>query len=193
MEAQWQAVLSDPISMERAEEAHSGALEAVVRDHARFVYKLAYLVVRNHFDAEDVTQETFVRVMKQRQQLHEIQDQRAWLARIAWRVAISRKRGLPEISLEEAAEPLRNLSAAGASAEELASEKQMAAMLKHLIDTLPAKLRDPLLLSLAEELSSTQVGKILGIPEGSVRTRLFRARQLLRQKLSSLLGGPDEQ
>lgn len=193
MEAQWQAVLSDPISMDRGEEADSGELEVVVREHARFVYKLAYFVVRNHFDAEDVTQETFVRVMKQRQQLCDIQDQRAWLARIAWRVAISRKRGLPEISLEEATESLRKLYAAGASAEELASEKQMLGLLKHMIDTLPAKLRDPLLLSLAEELSSTEVGKILGIPETSVRTRLFRARHLLRQKLSSFLGGKDEQ
>jgi RNA polymerase sigma-70 factor, ECF subfamily len=189
MEAQWQAVLNDPISMDRGEEADDGELEAVVREHARFVYKLAYFVVRNHFDAEDVTQETFVRVMKQRQQLSDIQDQRAWLARIAWRVAISRKRGLPEISLEEATESLRKLYAAGASAEELASEKQMLGLLKHMIDTLPAKLRDPLLLSLAEELSSIEVGKILGIPETSVRTRLLRARHLLRQKLSSLLGG----
>lgn len=192
MEARWQSVLSDPISMERAQEAAGDELEAVVRAHARFVYKLAYVVVRNHHDAEDVTQETFVRVMRQRQRLDDIHDQRAWLARIAWRVAISRKRAKSEISLEDAAETLRELCAAGASAEELVSEKQMQILLKQLIDSLPAKLREPLLLSLAEELSSTQVGKILGIPETSVRTRLFRARQLLRQKLSSLIGGKDE-
>lgn len=189
MEAQWQAILSNPISNDQVSEAESSEFEAVVRQHAQFVYKIAYFVLRNHYDAEDVTQETFVRVMKQQRQLREIHDLRAWLARIAWRLAISRGRDKVQIPLDEVAQSLQKLSATGASAEQIVSEKQMLTLLKQLIDTLPSKLRDPLLLSLAEELSSSEVGKILGIPEGSVRTRLFRARQMLRQKLSSLLGG----
>jgi DNA-directed RNA polymerase specialized sigma24 family protein len=48
-----------------------------------------------------------------------------------------------------------------------------------------------MLLSLNQELSNAEISKVLSIPESSVRTRLFRARQMLRQKLSSLLGGKD--
>ena len=192
METQWQAILSNPILNDQAGEAEGDELEAVVQQHAQFVYKIAYVVLRNHYDAEDVTQETFVRVMKHQKQLPEVRDLRAWLARIAWRLAISRRQDIAQVPLEEGAESLQKLSASGASAEQIVSEKQMLALLKQLVDTLPPKLREPLLLSLAEELSSAEVGKVLGIPEGSVRTRLFRARQMLRQKLSSLLGGKDE-
>jgi RNA polymerase sigma-70 factor (ECF subfamily) len=58
-----------------------------------------------------------------------------------------------------------------------------------LIATLPDKLRDPILLSLDQELTQAEISRVLKIPESSVRTRLFRARQMLRQKLSTILGG----
>jgi len=52
-----------------------------------------------------------------------------------------------------------------------------------LIDALPEELRQPLALSTVEELTSPEVARILGIPEGTVRTRLMRAREILKQKL----------
>src|SRR5438132_877399 len=67
-------------------------LERAVREHARVVFQIAYSVLRNHADAEDATQETFLRAVKHRAKLPEIEDPKAWLARIAWRVAIDRKR-----------------------------------------------------------------------------------------------------
>lgn len=69
---------------------HEDVLEAAVREHARLVYRVAYSVLRNHHDAEDATQETFVRVLRYRRKLSEVQSQRNWLARIAWRVAAER-------------------------------------------------------------------------------------------------------
>ncbi len=63
-------------------------LEAAVREHARLVYRVTYSILRNHHDAEDATQETFVRALRYRTKLGEIDDIRAWLARIAWRVAV---------------------------------------------------------------------------------------------------------
>ena len=58
-----------------------------------------------------------------------------------------------------------------------------------MIDALPEELRQPLALSGVEELSSREIAKVMGIPEGTVRTRLARARQILRQKLSALKAG----
>src|SRR5437868_5044242 len=72
------------------------ALEAAVRDHARLVYRVAYSILRNHHDAEDAAQETFVKVLKYRRRLGGVQDQRTWLARIAWRVALDRKKKTPD-------------------------------------------------------------------------------------------------
>jgi RNA polymerase sigma-70 factor, ECF subfamily len=81
-----------------------------------------------------------------------------------------------------------NLYAAGESAEKIASDKQMTVLLDQMIATLPGKLREPMVLSLNHELTNVEIGKVLSIPESSVRTRLFRARRILQQKLSSILG-----
>ncbi len=188
MSVEWQAILSEASVMD---EARDRELEAVVRQHVRFIYQIAYLVLRNHHDAEDATQETFVRVWRNRNRLHEVRDMRSWLARIAWRVALDRRKSTAEVSLADAAETVLNLYTSGESAEKIACDKQMTVLLGQLITSLPNKLRDPMLLSLNLELSHAEISKVLSIPESSVRTRLFRARQILRQKLSSLLGGID--
>jgi RNA polymerase sigma-70 factor, ECF subfamily len=190
MNVEWQAILSDSSAMDDASDQELGhELEAVVRQHARFVYQVAYLLLRNHHDAEDSTQETFMRVWRYRKRLPEARDLKAWLARIAWRVALDRRKNSAEISLADAAEAVFKLYAAGESAEKIAGAKQMAVLLDQLIATLPGKLRAPMLLSLDQELSQADIGRVLNIPESSVRTRLFRARQMLRQKLSSILEG----
>ncbi|MGE0128327.1 MAG: RNA polymerase sigma factor [Blastocatellales bacterium] len=186
MNVEWQAILGEEV----AERELDRELEVIVRQHTRFVYQIAYLLLRNHHDAEDATQETFVRVWRHRNRLPEVRDQRAWLARIAWRVALDRRKKAAEVPLNDAAEAVLKLYAAGESAEKIASDKQMAALLGQLVTSLPDKLRDPMLLSLSQELSHVEISRVLSIPESSVRTRLFRARQMLRQKLSSLLGGP---
>jgi RNA polymerase sigma-70 factor, ECF subfamily len=190
MNVEWQAILSDASAMDDASDQELGhELEAVVRQHARFVYQVAYLLLRNHHDAEDSTQETFMRVWRYRKHLPEARDLKAWLARIAWRVALDRRKNSAEISLADAAEAVFKLYAAGESAEKIAGAKQMAVLLNQLIATLPGKLRDPMLLSLDQELTQAEIGRVLNIPESSVRTRLFRARQMIRQKLSSILEG----
>ncbi len=164
-------------------------LESLVREQGRFVYRVCYSVLRHHHDAEDAAQETFVRVWRQRRKLADIRELRGWLARIAWRVALDRRRAKPEMSLDDAAQAVRELRAAGATAEQLASEKQMAALLERLIASLPRELREPLVLSTIEEMTANDIAATLEIPEASVRTRVFRARQLLREKLDSVVGG----
>jgi RNA polymerase sigma-70 factor (ECF subfamily) len=165
-------------------------LDALVREHATFVFKVAYAVLRNHHDAEDAVQETFLRVWRQRREWSEVRDPRAWLARIAWRVAVSRRKTSPEISLDAAAAAVAQLRAAGASVEELAGRAEMAALLERLMASLPRELREPLLLSTVEEMGSAGIGAVLDIPDATVRTRLARARQLLREKLAGVLAPP---
>ena len=194
MGVEWQAILNDASALDNASDRELGReldreLEAIVRQHARFVYQVAYLLLRNHHDAEDATQETFVRVWRYRKRLPEVVDRKAWLARIAWRVALDRRKNPAEIPLADAAEAVFKLYAAGESAEKIAGDRQMAVLLDQLIATLPDKLRDPILLSLDQELTQAEISRVLKIPESSVRTRLFRARQMLRQKLSTILGG----
>jgi RNA polymerase sigma-70 factor (ECF subfamily) len=179
-----QAILSEVLLPADAKDRE---FEATVREHALHVYRVAHAVLRNHHDAEDAVQETFLRYLRQRRSNAEILNPRAWLARTAWRVALDRRRQTVTISLEEVSEVVQSLHAAGASAEDMAAHAQMLALVERLIASLPKDLRDPLTLSTIEELTCAEIGEILGIPEGSVRERASRARSILSEKLARLL------
>ena len=75
-----QVIVSDAMALARTDEDQ---VELAVRQHAQMVYRIAYSILRNHHDAEDATQETFVRVLKARRKLSAVDDPRKWLARIA--------------------------------------------------------------------------------------------------------------
>lgn len=174
---------------EAGTEATEEALDILVRAHTRLVFQISYSVLRNHHDAEDATQETFLRVMRYRRQLNDVRDIRAWLARIAWRVAAEHRRSAPlrdDAGLEASLEQLRSQAA---GAEQVAIGAQMLELTERLIARLPSDLRDPLILSTIEDMTSGEIAAVLEIPEASVRTRIYRARRLLKEKLTSLLEG----
>ncbi|HEX8924631.1 MAG TPA: RNA polymerase sigma factor, partial [Terriglobales bacterium] len=147
-------------------------------------------VLRNHHETEDAVQEVFLRVMRHRGELPGVRDEGAWLARICWRIAIDRRRrGAEPLSETELESVLRELSTESAGAEQKLISRQMLELAEKLIANLPSDLRDVLMLSAIEEMNSTEIASVLGIPDASVRTRLYRARQLLKEKLVSVLEG----
>ena len=181
--------LSQAMALEKTQtRTEDDQLELAVREHARLVYRISYSVLRNHHDAEDATQETFLRVWKHSKKLAEIQDMKNWIARIAWRVAISRKKKVVEISLEEVEAVAAQIRSLAAGAEEIALKKEMSTALEKLFASLPKKLRAPMMLSTVEELSIEDVGEVLGLSEAAVRSCLFRGRQILRERLNKVLG-----
>jgi RNA polymerase sigma-70 factor (ECF subfamily) len=164
------------------------ALEAAVREHATLVYRIAYSISRNHYDAEDATQETFLRVLRYRRKLEGVDDPKTWIARIAWRVAVEQAKKRPAVSLSQtkAQNAAAEIRAGGKTAEEVAASNQMAIILESLIATLPESLRDAMRLSTVEELLPAEIAGVLETSEASVRSRLFRARQILKEKLKAL-------
>jgi RNA polymerase sigma-70 factor (ECF subfamily) len=172
---------------QRALEALENPLESLVRQHARLVYRIAYAVLRHHHDAEDATQETFLRVLRYSRKLAGVEDHKTWLARIAWRVAIDRNRQLGrkrEMPLSDPEQPLPEVASSDAAADEALQGAQVSDVLELMIASLPEKLRQPLILSTIEEMSPREVAATLGINEAAVRSRVFRARQILREKLA---------
>ena len=172
---------------QRALEALENPLESLVRQHARLVYRIAYAVLRHHHDAEDATQETFLRVLRYSRKLAGVEDHKTWLARIAWRVAIDRNRQLGrkrEMPLYDPEQPLPEVASSDAAADEALQGAQVSDVLELMIASLPEKLRQPLILSTIEEMSPREVAATLGINEAAVRSRVFRARQILREKLA---------
>lgn len=163
--------------------ATSVTMEDLVREHAQTVFRVAYSIVRNRDDAEDVVQETFLRATRHGS-LDSIENHRSWLLKIAWRLAVDRIRRVREQPIEDVAEKLRS---AEGPLDEALSARQRTELLRHLIGTLPEELRQVIILTTVDEMSSADVAWVLGIPETSVRGRALRARQMLKQKLSAWL------
>lgn len=178
----------------RPAEAGAGEIdervERAVREHAGLVYRVAYAVLRSHADAEDATQEVFLRVLRLRRDLEGVRSPRTWLARIAFRVAVDRRPRGRHVSLDDAsiAPDVASLRSEGLGADEIASSRELQALLASRIEALPDDLRHTLQLSTVEELTSSEIALLTGVPEGTVRTRLMRARRLLRDALSGALG-----
>lgn len=187
-----QAILGDTIlKSAMAMEVAAPTIETLVADHSRMVFRIAYSILRNHHDAEDAAQECFLRVWKHKDRLHEISNAKTWLARIAWTTALDKRRaGRKMVSLndtEAGLDLLQSLSDETPAADEQLADHQKQELLQRLIAGLPDDLAQTLELSTVQALNSAEIAEVMKIPEGSVRTRLFRARKQLREKLAVLL------
>ena len=170
-----------------ADSSRDEAIEEMVRQHSRLVYRIAYAVLRRHHDAEDATQETFLRVLRYSSKLAAVEDPKTWLARIAWRVAVDRSKRSgrrQEIPLDQPEQQMREVVSPHASADQTIQGTQVGEALEKLIAALPEKLRAPLILSAIEEMSPREIAATLNINEAAVRSRVFRARQTLKDKLA---------
>lgn len=175
--------LRDSIIIPEMAKAASATIEYLVLEHSQTVFKVAYSIVRNHADAEDVAQETFLKAVKHGH-LDEIENHKAWLVKIAWRLAIDRAKRLPSEPLDDI---LQTLHSSDVPLEDAIDEQQRSLLMRRLIDALPGDLREVVVLSTVEEMTSADVASAMGIPEGSVRTRMMRARQMMKQKLAAML------
>lgn len=167
---------ADEVTTEKRE----AVFTRIVQQHARFLYRVAWSLLRHPQDAEDAVQDALLKLYRGnswRDLGRGIQDERAFLARVVWRAALDRREAR-SVGTEDGAElrmPDTRPSPEGAAAQE---DERL--LLHQLIDELPAELRAPLLLSAMEELNSREIGEVMGIPEGTVRTRLMRARTHLK-------------
>jgi RNA polymerase sigma-70 factor (ECF subfamily) len=176
----WMKIADKTERDEAGQHAESDALTALVSQYAATLYRVAYSVLRNSADSEDAVQEAFLRVLRHRDTLDEVRDQRVWLIRIVWNIVLDRKRRAktrPET--DDVADLARVLPAGGLSAEQRAAAAEHHAHVLACVEQLPAKERQVLMLSAFEELTSVEIASVMGVTESSVRSRLFRARNLM--------------
>jgi RNA polymerase sigma-70 factor (ECF subfamily) len=156
-------------------------LAALVATYSSLLFRVAHSVLRSRAEAEDVVQDVFVRVLEHRRSLTAVRDMRVWLVRVAWNLAIDRRRRIrPEQFDEGFADSLvaRNLPA-----DEALNEAQRLRSVLRELERLPRAERDVLLLSVVEELGTAEMAEVLGRSESAVRALLFRARTRLRERL----------
>lgn len=146
-------------------------------------YRVARGVLRNDADAEDLAQEALLRAYRRFDGLRDPLRFRGWLVRIVFRLALDRARSAKRRELRETewAQPARR--AAAPTAEELAASSEFQARFDSALDTLPEKLRLVLLLSAMEGHTLEGVAAMLGLPVGTVKSRLSAGRKKLAEKL----------
>ncbi len=151
----------------------------LVTQHSRFMFRVAYGVLRNSHDAEDAVQEAFLKLYRG-EAWRELRDEKAFLARTVWRVAVARStswhRSTDVLDSETPSDEANPEQAATGTAER--------ALLRRMILGLPSELREVLVLSALKEMNSREIGIVLGIPEGTVRTRVMRAKTELRKRFN---------
>jgi RNA polymerase sigma factor, sigma-70 family len=153
--------------------------ETLLVESAPMVFRVARGVLRNDADAEDVAQEALLRAYRRFGRLRERTRFRAWLVRIAFRLALDRLRSTKRRQQREARWLFENSRLA--SAGEGGSEFQR--QLESALDELPEKQRLVLLLAAMEGHTLDEVSALLGVPVGTVKSRLFFAKKALAEKL----------
>jgi RNA polymerase sigma-70 factor (ECF subfamily) len=156
--------------------------DRLVRENQRVVYHIALSVVGNAADAQDVAQDAFMRAYAKLGSLSDPEQFRAWVCRIARRVALNHVRSSARSRRRE---ETTHDDLAAIDVEAVAAEREFTGRVHAAIDGLPPKFRDVMLLCAIEGLEPSEVAYVLGIPAGTVRSRLHAARKQLLGILSS--------
>lgn len=155
--------------------------EERLADSSGLAFRLALSVLRNREDAEEVAQEAFVRAYQNFRQLRDRSRFRAWLARIAWRLALDRRRSAGRRERREQAVAANPRPVP--SVEDIAASREFLGRVERAMEALPEKLRVVLVLAGIEGHDLAEVARLLEVPEGTVKSRLFQARKRMAEKL----------
>ena len=164
-----------------ADEDLTREFEERLADSSALAVRVAYSVVRNQQDAEDVAQKALVRAYRSFARLRDRGRFRSWLVRTTWRLALDWRRDHERRALREHAAAALVPPVGNAETEALASDR--ATRLWTAIDALPGKLRIVLVLAAIEGRGLKEVADLLRVPEGTVKSRLFEARRRLAGRL----------
>ena len=176
------------------DQALAREFESRLVESSTLAVRVAYSVLRNREDAEDVAQEAFAKAYRSFSQLRDRDRFRAWLVRMTWRMALDRQRANRRRLARENSADTWLPALAGRSVELPPSveadlqvgleARERAEQLWRAIDALSEKLRIVIVLAGIQEHDIKEVALLLDLPEGTVKSRLFAARQQLKDALS---------
>jgi RNA polymerase sigma-70 factor (ECF subfamily) len=182
--------------VERAQKGDKRAFELLVMKYQRKLARLLSRMVRDPAEIEDITQESFIKAYRALPQFRGESAFYTWLYRIAVNTAknylVARGRRAPtttEYSSEEAegfedAELLRDIATPDAELQ----TKQIAEAVNKAVEALPEELRTAITLREIEGLSYEEIAQMMDCPIGTVRSRIFRAREAIAEKIRPMLG-----
>lgn len=170
------------------------AFRAIMLRHNRKLYRIARGIVRNDADAEEVVQEGYVRAFMHLQDFRGDSSLATWLSRIVINEALGRlrrKRSRPEVQAEEPrpeAQIIPFPQTTNDDPEKTMAQRQILQLVEAATDKLPENFRLVFITRVIEGMSVEETAEILGIPPETVKTRLHRARRLVREQLDKQIG-----
>lgn len=168
----------------RARSGESEAFDQIVERHKGAVFRAALAALRNREDAEDVTQETFITAFRKLDTFRGESQLRTWLSRIAWNRSMDhRRRGRLRRFLRLDEPDALEVASSEADPERTTLAGSVNARVRREIERLPLNLRDTILLASAGDQDYASIALILGVREGTIKSRVFEARALLRAAL----------
>lgn len=173
----------DELAHEAAQADTQREFEERLAECGPLAYRVARGVLRNPADAEDVAQEAMLRAYRRFDRLRDRNRFRAWLVRIAFRLALDRLRSRKRREQRDTLWSQPEHQPPPANAEDLAASNEFQAHLENALAELPEKLRLVLLLAAMEGHTIDEIAAMLGISTGTVKSRIFYARKQLAEKL----------
>ena len=183
--------LSDEQVVERVLAGDTASFEIVMRRYNQRLYRAARSILHDEHEAEDVMQETYVRAYQHLRQFEGRAKFSTWLTRIAVHEALARARRRDrflEPSPDANEDPMNRVPASTPNPEQAASAGEVSRLLEQAIDALPDAYRSVFILRDIEEMSTEETAGCLEITEENVKTRLHRARAMLRRELYARAG-----
>ncbi|HXP63793.1 MAG TPA: sigma-70 family RNA polymerase sigma factor [Dongiaceae bacterium] len=185
----------DAQDMARLAGGHDPALNDLMDRHAEKLFHYLVRSLQDEADAADLAQETFVRIFQNRARFDPQQKFSTWLYAIAGNLVRDRYRWRnrhQQVSLDaensQTGASLRdNLGALEATPDEALQTEERSTAVRQAVAALPEELRQPLILSVYQELSQAEIGAILKCSAKAVETRIYRARRQLRESLAGFL------
>ena len=179
---------SFPRSAVSRDESLAREFEQRLADCPKLAYRVALGVLHNTAEAEDVAQEAMLRAYRNFHRLRDRERFRGWLVRMAFRLALDRIRanGRRE-RYEHDATRLLEEGQREANVENLIASREFERQVAQALDALPEKLRIVMVLAAIEGYNTREVAKLAGLPEGTVKSRLFLARKKLAESLQCLV------
>jgi RNA polymerase sigma-70 factor, ECF subfamily len=179
----------DQADVERVLAGDVSAFEGIVRRWQTPLVNLAYRFCHDRGRAEEMAQEAFLRAYRGLGQWRKDAVFSTWLFALATNLYRSELRRIPArtVSLEDIAEP-PDMRASDGGLEDRDYDRDLA--VRRAVGALPAKYREALTLFYFHDMDVTTASRSLGLPEGTVKARLFRGREILRSKLPQLLAVP---
>ena len=169
-----------------ADAGERAGFEAEALTHLDALYGFGLKLARSPDDAEDLVSETILRALERWRQYQPGTNMRAWLFTILYHLFVSRKRRIDAREVRPPEDDDRAFDVVGeADPESRFYDSFLDDDITRAIDALPDEYRDAVILSDLHELRYAEIASILGIPEGTVKSRLFRGRRILQKKLKA--------